>query len=670
MTSGRPPAIMRRHEQRKGRARPGLGPHQLLPDVRRARDAGLQGALRSDVAALQEQAAAAGPLSAATAGRWEAVVLSLEDIEARLGHIMAYVECLGSADAPTRPTAARRPSSRRSAPKRRRPRSTCCTPSRRRATTTSPPSRPAKSSRGGGHRLRRLRRRAAHTMAREQEKLAADLAVDGLHAWGRMYNTVSGKLDFEMKWPDGTASRRAHGAVARPHELGGPRGRPRRLRGRQPRVGPRRRRVRGRHQRHRRQPPDAQQVPRPRPLPRARALPVPGRPRNAGGDVRRDPRARSTSRAASSRPRRGPSGAPASGGSSGRLPSLSETQGRSHGKAARGWWAAPLPGSTPTLRSTTSGRWESGGSRARSGRASGPGAFCTGSGLTGEQRVYMTFGGALRDVSTLAHETGHAWHGWLMRDLRPMARGYPMTLAETASVFAEQILAEGVAEDPGLPDAQKLLDARRRALRRGDHAAGHHGALRVRAGLPRRARLGRGRRLAPRRADGGSAAPRLGRRPAARRHRPVVLGQQAALLHHGDDLLQLPLHLRLPAGHGAGAPVQAQGRRVPRRLRALSAPDRQRLGRRGGAAGPRRGHPQPGVLGLGDPRPRGAPGPLRGDVGRGARHAATPRSSRRRPRRWRGTRRPRAAGGARCRRAGTRPGSPAPARPRRSGRSP
>ena len=55
--------------------------------------------LRSDVAALQEQASAAGPLSAATAARWEAVVLSLEDIEARFGHIMAYVECLGSADA-------------------------------------------------------------------------------------------------------------------------------------------------------------------------------------------------------------------------------------------------------------------------------------------------------------------------------------------------------------------------------------------------------------------------------------------------------------------------------------------------------------------------------------------------------------------------------------------
>jgi oligoendopeptidase F len=32
-----------------------------------------------------------------------------------------------------------------------------------------------------------------------------------------------------------------------------------------------------------------------------------------------------------------------------------------------------------------------------------------------------------------------------------------MTLAETASVFAEQILAEGAASDPALPDTQKLL---------------------------------------------------------------------------------------------------------------------------------------------------------------------------------------------------------------------
>jgi oligoendopeptidase F len=86
-----------------------------------------------------------------------------------------------------------------------------------------------------------------------------------------------------------------------------------------------------------------------------------------------------------------------------------------------------------------------------------PGAFCTGSEVTGEQRVYMTFAGALGDASTLAHEVGHAWHGWLMRDLRPLARAYPMTLAETASVFAEQVFAEGIDADPGISAEQKLL---------------------------------------------------------------------------------------------------------------------------------------------------------------------------------------------------------------------
>ena len=99
------------------------------------------------------------------------------------------------------------------------------------------------------------------------------------------------------------------------------------------------------------------------------------------------------------------------------------------------------PGLADYFRQALEQRWiES----PRSGPGKRPGAFCTGSELTGEQRVYMTFAGALRDASTLAHEVGHAWHGSLMRDLRPMARGYPMTLAETASVFAEQILAEGI----------------------------------------------------------------------------------------------------------------------------------------------------------------------------------------------------------------------------------
>jgi oligoendopeptidase F len=41
--------------------------------------------------------------------------------------------------------------------------------------------------------------------------------------------------------------------------------------------------------------------------------------------------------------------------------------------------------------------------------------------------------------------------------MRPMVRHYPMTLAETASIFAEHILAEGIYEDKGIDDNTKLL---------------------------------------------------------------------------------------------------------------------------------------------------------------------------------------------------------------------
>ena len=71
--------------------------------------------------------------------------------------------------------------------------------------------------------------------------------------------------------------------------------------------------------------------------------------------------------------------------------------------------------------------------------------------------MYTTYNGAIGDVTTMAHEVGHAWHGHLLRDLRPMACEYPMTLAETASIFAEHILAEGIYKDDAVSDEQKLM---------------------------------------------------------------------------------------------------------------------------------------------------------------------------------------------------------------------
>lgn len=70
------------------------------------------------------------------------------------------------------------------------------------------------------------------------------------------------------------------------------------------------------------------------------------------------------------------------------------------------------------------------------------GAFCAGFKKSRAPRVFQTYMGSLQDVSTLAHELGHAFHNWVMRDLPLPETRYPMTLAETASIFSETALAD------------------------------------------------------------------------------------------------------------------------------------------------------------------------------------------------------------------------------------
>ena len=85
-----------------------------------------------------------------------------------------------------------------------------------------------------------------------------------------------------------------------------------------------------------------------------------------------------------------------------------------------------------------------------------PGGFCTGSQLSHESRIFMTFKDTMTAVTTYAHEVGHAWHARVMMNQRPYASQYPMTLAESASTFAELLLSDGVISSPDFSDAQKL----------------------------------------------------------------------------------------------------------------------------------------------------------------------------------------------------------------------
>ncbi|KOO13098.1 oligoendopeptidase F [Vibrio xuii] len=74
------------------------------------------------------------------------------------------------------------------------------------------------------------------------------------------------------------------------------------------------------------------------------------------------------------------------------------------------------------------------------------GAYCTKFAATRTPLVFMTWGGSRSDLLTLAHEIGHAFHNWVMRDMPLCQTRYPMTLAETASIFAENIVRDYLLE--------------------------------------------------------------------------------------------------------------------------------------------------------------------------------------------------------------------------------
>ena len=76
-----------------------------------------------------------------------------------------------------------------------------------------------------------------------------------------------------------------------------------------------------------------------------------------------------------------------------------------------------------------------------------PGGFCTSFPQQQQSRIFMTYDGSPGGVATLAHELGHAYHQWVMNDLPYMVQGYAMNVAETASTFAEMIVADAALKN-------------------------------------------------------------------------------------------------------------------------------------------------------------------------------------------------------------------------------
>ncbi len=413
-------------------------------------------ALRADVATATADAQKLAPLSEANVDPWAALLTNYEDLSKRLSHVWSYVHALASCDAKNE--AFRKESSRLSVLGADMQKLAVeLFRGVRDADDAAMAALIAKPSlENARFYIERLRDEARLSMDAKREALAADLATDGIHAWGRLYDTVSGTLNFEMQWPDGRSERV--------------------------------------------------------PMSRRRSLTSNADPkvRKAafdGGNVAwqgvADVAASALNAIAGTRhtlyAQRGIEhfldvavfDAAISHKTLDAMFAAVEDnaevarrflrlKARALGQKQIGWWdlEAPLP-----LKSSQEVSWEGAQEMVRSAFSRAypdlsqffdrvierkwveheprdgkqPGAYCTSSPLINESRVFMTFQGALSDVSTLAHEVGHAFHNWVMRDLRGMARNYPMTLAESASTFAEMVLSDGLLENPEISEEQQAV---------------------------------------------------------------------------------------------------------------------------------------------------------------------------------------------------------------------
>lgn len=413
-------------------------------------------ALVNDVEALKSQAAALKSDTVEIAQ----VINALESLSDRLGHLSAYLGCLSADDANDEAVKAdeawistleaestKLMASLRSA-------LAALTEDSFDVLLTDP------SLKNAEHAVKRMRHEGQHQMKSEMEALAADLNVNGLHAWGRLYDTLTGKMEFEMTFPDGhkeiVPMSRRRALMSEPD---------RKLReaafhdGQKPfndhavtlaaglnGIAGTRLSLYGR-----------------RGLPHFLDTPL-----FDGAMSRKSLDAMLEAiHTHIDLPRRAlRKAAKLQGTSALHYFDLEAPQIAAPDEKELTWdeacatvdqaFSSAYPKLGEYFREMLAQRWIE--AQPRAGKR--PGAFCTGSQLKHEERVYMTFHRTVHDMVTLAHEVGHAWHSCVLRPARSFAANYPMTLAETASNFGEMILLGGLMNDPNITEATKayLLD--------------------------------------------------------------------------------------------------------------------------------------------------------------------------------------------------------------------
>ncbi|MDY6787344.1 MAG: M3 family oligoendopeptidase [candidate division WOR-3 bacterium] len=86
------------------------------------------------------------------------------------------------------------------------------------------------------------------------------------------------------------------------------------------------------------------------------------------------------------------------------------------------------------------------------------GAFCRSIHAIGQSRILANFNGSFSNVTTLAHELGHGFHGYMLKDQSPLNAHYPMPIAETASIFCETIVNNAAFREAEREEQLYLLE--------------------------------------------------------------------------------------------------------------------------------------------------------------------------------------------------------------------
>lgn len=94
---------------------------------------------------------------------------------------------------------------------------------------------------------------------------------------------------------------------------------------------------------------------------------------------------------------------------------------------------------------------------AKPSRNKDSGAFCHPTTVENNPYILMNFHGEYTDVTTLAHELGHGVHQYLARGVGELQAGTPLVLAETASIFGEQLVFDYLLKTVEDSEMKKFL---------------------------------------------------------------------------------------------------------------------------------------------------------------------------------------------------------------------